>query len=68
MYGGVPSALEILYTLDPLEDSRHEDPLMATADRYELVKGRTYKETEVVTAIYEDRREVLAVQNGETVW
>ena len=68
VYGGVPSALEIMYTLDPLDESRHDDPLRAMDNRYELIKGRSYKETEVVTAIYKDRKEILKVQTGEVVW
>lgn len=41
---------------------------MTASDRYALVKGRRYKETEVVTAIYEDRKQVLRVEVGEVVW
>ncbi|ORX36411.1 Metallo-dependent phosphatase-like protein [Kockovaella imperatae] len=56
-YGGVLSALEIIYTLSPTAPNRihHQDPLL-------LTQGTEYVEREEVHAIYENRRRQLAVE------
>lgn len=48
-YGGVLSALEIMYTLTPVQDSNSSSE-----------DGHQMKELEVVTAIYEGRREAIS--------
>lgn len=53
-YGGVLSALSINYTLTPL-------PKSSTSDE------KRWKEREVVTALYMDHQDVLAVSEREVV-
>jgi len=50
-YGGVLSALSIYYTLTPIGDDT----------------SKRWREKEVVSALYQDRREVLAVDEREIV-
>ncbi|ORY25249.1 Metallo-dependent phosphatase-like protein [Naematelia encephala] len=74
-YGGVLSALEIVYTLTPIDitkdrDRNHrQDPLMAdhTDEMYAegLIKGHRYLEREVVTAIYAKKTKLLALEERE---
>jgi hypothetical protein len=54
-YGGALSALSIHYTLTPIESTTDDTPVGESYQRLQV-----WKETEVVTAIYEDREEVLA--------
>ncbi|KAF9036144.1 Metallo-dependent phosphatase-like protein [Panaeolus papilionaceus] len=56
-YGGVLSALSIQYTLEPLGD----DPGEGEEDT------QKWKETEVITALYEDKREELVREEREIV-
>ncbi|WVQ78321.1 hypothetical protein IAT38_000406 [Cryptococcus sp. DSM 104549] len=69
-YGGVLSALEIIYTLTPV-DSKHDgghrqDPLMLSATGSEALKGR-FIEREEVHAIYENKRKWIALEESEIV-
>ena len=62
-YGGVLSALEIVYTLTPPGDSEIDETLPTISSRKKSTKGeeRPAKlvERETVRAIYEGRSEVL---------
>ena len=59
-YGGALSALAIQYTLTPT------DPTIGRTPVVENYGGKqVWKETEVVTAIYEDRDEVLVYNERE---
>lgn len=67
-YGGVLSALEIIYTLDPVKDGGEmlagQRPfVVGGASNVEglgiLVKGKDYHEREEVFAIYEHRKQKL---------
>ncbi|KAK4685445.1 hypothetical protein P7C73_g4704, partial [Tremellales sp. Uapishka_1] len=64
-YGGVLSALEIDYTLTPLSSrpDHRQDPLLAES----IQPGQTYLEREVVSAIYENGKHVIAVEEKEVV-
>lgn len=53
-YGGVLSALSIRYTLTPVLGEGEED-------------GKRWQEREEISAVYEDRREVLVVDEREVV-
>lgn len=71
-YGGVLSALEIIYTLDPIKGGAGEMAagqrpfVVAGASEPEveglgvLVKGKEYNEREEVFAIYEHRKQKIA--------
>ncbi|KAK8861325.1 hypothetical protein IAR55_002144 [Kwoniella newhampshirensis] len=70
-YGGVLSALEIVYTLTPLDVPKHDghrqDPLMVSNNvtiTGEELRGR-YLEREEVHAIYEKRRKWIALEERE---
>ncbi|WVR04071.1 hypothetical protein IAU60_001070 [Kwoniella sp. DSM 27419] len=73
-YGGVLSALEIIYTLTPVDTGDHrQDPFMAPQTHNsnvtittEGLKGR-FMEREEVHAIYERRRVQLALEEREVV-
>lgn len=54
-YGGALSALSITYTLTPVADSDQDDP----------AAEQRWVEREVVTALYPDRHDVLAVDVRE---
>lgn len=78
-YGGVLSALEIVYELYPItskpsigHDDHRQEPFavdanttVSTTDNEGLMSGKRYREKEVVTAIYEKKRKVLAVVEQE---
>lgn len=76
-YGGVLSALEILYTLTPLEThppDHRQDPFLATSNITErdqvvrtLKKGKKYMEREEVYAVYEKRKDVIRIEEREVV-
>lgn len=66
-YGGVLSALEIVYTLTPAIDTNpHQEPFMPHILDVEatsaVVKGLTYIEREEVYAIYPKRKKLIAVE------
>ena len=56
-YGGALSALSIYYTLTPIGDD----------DDYDDASQQRWREKEVVSALYHDRQEVLAVDEREVV-
>jgi len=60
-YGGALSALSIVYTLTPIKSATDNSP-----PGQNHLRQQVWKETEVVTAIYEDRDEVL-VQNERQI-
>lgn len=67
-YGGVLSALEIVYTLTPIASPSHDhrqDPLLLQVA--EPLVGERYVEREEVHAIYEKRRRTIAVVEREIV-
>lgn len=67
-YGGILSALEIIYTLDPVkggagEMSASQQPFVGSDDIDSagvLVKGKEYHEREEVFAIYQDKKHKIA--------
>ncbi|WWD16773.1 hypothetical protein CI109_101205 [Kwoniella shandongensis] len=71
-YGGVLSALEVVYTLTPLDETKHDDGhrqdpfvLSDTASAsFNGLKGR-YLEREEIHAIYEKRRKWIALEERE---
>jgi hypothetical protein len=65
-YGGVLSALEIVYELYPTADKiesghgdHRQEPFVGT-NSSALATSKRYREKEVVTAIYEKKRKILA--------
>ena len=70
-YGGVLSALEIVYTLTPKEQAPKQpdllqDPFSVVSDG--LVAGQIYLEREEVHAIYEGRRQNMAIDEREILY
>jgi hypothetical protein len=66
-YGGVLSALEIVYTLHPIRQPKHDghrqDPFVAPAvTSDEPIPGQRYVEREEVHAIYPNGRKLIAVE------
>lgn len=66
-YGGVLSALEIVYELYPTapaaggHDDHRQEPFAASSfNTTAQSEGKRYREKEVVTAIYEKKRKILA--------
>lgn len=64
-YGGVLSALEIIYTLTPIDTPLHGDENLLDGQR--LVAGHKYKEQESVHAIYERKKVRIALEERELV-
>jgi hypothetical protein len=65
-YGGVLSALEIVYTLTPVKAAGHDhrqEPLMLVATG--LKAGERYLEREEVHAIHEKRKKLITVEERE---
>ena len=64
-YGGVLSALEIVYTLTAVSETsgpdHRQDPFVGST----ISVGHTYIEKEEVYAIYPERREMITVQTRE---
>jgi hypothetical protein len=65
-YGGVLSALEIIYTLTPKDKDHRADPLRP-GEVQSVRKGETYIEREEVYAIYPHAKTQIALEVREVV-
>ena len=68
-YGGILSALEIVYTLHPVkkaDDGHRQDPFMTDPNvKPDLIPGERYWEREEVHAIYPSGRKLVAMREEE---
>jgi hypothetical protein len=64
-YGGVLSALEIIYTLSPLPAKRIEGLATSTSALTELMVGQKYREREEVYAVYERKKVTITIEERD---